>query len=105
MTILNFLRVDESLAVGTYLQGCIEINYFTLKRILGRPRTGGDSYKIDAEWVIQFKDGTIATIYNYKDGKNYLGKEGIPTSKINEWHVGGHNERALFLVKQLLEIK
>ena len=48
--------------------------------------------KVDAEWGILF-DGVIFTIYNYKDGINYLGEvEGIPTQFITDWHLGGNDK-------------
>ena len=54
--------------------------------------------KVDAEWESTFEDGTIATIYNYKNGLNYLGAEGKRTSEISMWNVGGYDERAVTLV-------
>lgn len=82
-------------ANGTCLVGYINVSYFDLKNVFGDP-FGGDQYKTDVEWEIEFEDGTVATIYNYKDGISYLGKiHGVPKSKIKEWHVGGHNSKAL----------
>lgn len=91
--------------VGTFLISCIDIDYNTLKGIFGKP-TDGDGYKIDAEWEIEFEDGKVATIYNYKDGKNYNGRNGIPKTKIREWHIGGREEivanRIVEIIKEQL---
>ena len=54
---------------GTHLQGHINCSYDRLTELLGEP-TEGDGYKVDAEWALQFDDGTIITIYNWKNGKS-----------------------------------
>lgn len=74
---------------GTGLSGYIFCPYKNIVALLGKPNATGDGYKVDAEWIIEMK-GTIMTIYNYKDGKNYNGRKGIATSKITEWHIGSH---------------
>ena len=86
----------------TSLQGYITADYDTLEKLFGTP-TEGDGYKIDAEWSIEFKDGTVATIYNWKDGKNYCGAEGIPVNDIKNWHIGGKTHRAVNLIIDTLK--
>ena len=90
-------------ASGTSLQGYVEVTYATLKRVFGAPTCDGDGYKVDAEWLLKFADGTIATIYNYKDGKNYCGAKGTPKTKITNWHIGGNDQRAVYRVQEALE--
>ena len=87
---------------GTYLQGYIRANYKQLLKAFGEPHDpDGDNYKTDVEWAFEFADGTIATLYNWKNGKNYLGEaEGLELNDIYEWHVGGFSEKA---VAKLLE--
>jgi hypothetical protein len=102
---MNFITHNEkkSINIGnTSLQGYVTVGYSTLKRIFGKP-TVGDKYKTDAEWEIEFADGTVATIYNYKDGKNYCGSEGTAKTKITQWHIGGRTKRAVALVTELIE--
>jgi hypothetical protein len=89
---------------GTCLQGYINCSYDDLTSALGYPlEEGYDDYKSDAEWSIEFSDGTVATIYNYKNGKNYLGEQGYNLCDIPQWNVGGRSpevvERVAFLVK------
>ena len=87
---------------GTHFQREINTTYEKIKKIYGLPARDVDSYKVDAEWQINTPHG-IGTIYNYKDGKNYLGKEGLNRTEITEWHIGGHNpETAEYITKELL---
>ena len=87
---------------GTCLQGYITCDYKTLKKIFGNPENG-DGYKVDAEWLIQFNDGVVATIYNYKDGKNYCGRNGLAKKHLTDWHIGGKSAMAERTVEQYIE--
>ena len=87
---------------GTYLQGHIDTIYENIVSVLGKQHHNGDDYKTDAEWNIKFEDGTIATLYNWKNGKNYCGEEGCELEDITEWNIGGHNPRARDLLFSLL---
>lgn len=83
---------------GTHLQGHINCRYDDLVRSFGKPRPG-DEYKVDAEWVIKFEDGTVATVYNWKNGIAYCGRDGLDVEEITEWNIGGHNKKASDLVR------
>lgn len=87
----------------TWLQGETTATYKELTSLFGKPHEG-DGYKVDAEWRIKFEDGTLATIYNWKDGKNYCGEEGTPTEQITEWHIGGTNRAAVDRVQITLDL-
>ena len=78
---------------GTSLMGEFEVTYKEIKRIFGKENDVFDSYKSDASWKVMTPAGP-ASIYNYKNGKNYLGKEGTPKTNITEWHIGAHNINA-----------
>lgn len=92
------IKHDNNIDIcGTSLMGEIDCSYYLLKRLFGNP-CNGDGYKIDAQWCLRFPCGTIATIYNYKTGKNYNGKSGQATSRIRDWHIGGHDLKAVDLV-------
>jgi hypothetical protein len=81
--------------LGTCLQGEIKCAYADLVAVFGEPNARGDEHKIDAEWVMTFTSfgfsREVATIYNYKTGRNYLGAEGRAVEDIADWHVGGAN--------------
>ncbi len=87
---------------GTHLITCIDVSYKKLKRVFGKPIKNPDGYKVDAQWIIKFEDGTLATVYNYKSGKSYLGKEGEPVTKIRDWHIGGVKDEAKINVLEAL---
>lgn len=76
---------------GTSLRGYLTVSYAELVNLLGRPNMAGDRYKIDAQWAITVS-GRALSIYNYKDGKNYLGSKGLPTKSITDWHIGGDGD-------------
>ena len=89
---------------GTYLQGYIRANYKQLLKAFGEPHDpNGDNYKTDVEWAFKFADGTVATIYNWKDGRNYLGPDGLEPENIHEWHVGGFSQKAVARVIDAIE--
>jgi hypothetical protein len=96
---------------GTALQGTFDLDYEDIVEVFGEPDTG-DGYKVDAEWYILFENGAVATIYNYKDGPNYLGEDAGKwedswadiKDKNRDWHVGGLDGRALIHVREALGI-
>jgi|TARA_R100000049_G_C1930534_1_gene74533 hypothetical protein len=91
-------RADYALS-GTSLQGSVYVSYKRLVAVFGKPNSTHDEYKIDAEWAINTPVG-IASIYNYKDGKNYRGEKGMPVEQIVDWHIGGHNREVVEWVKK-----
>jgi len=103
-TAMNFKTHNEKPDIetnGTHLLGEIDADYKNLVAKFGKPGEG-DAYKVDVEWAIEFEDGTVATVYNYKDGRNYCGDEGTPTEEIRDWHIGGVNPKAVALIKGVL---
>ena len=89
---------------GTHLQGHTQATYADIVKAFGEPMEEGfDDYKSDAEWEILFEDGTVATIYNYKNGINYCGESGTPTEQITDWHIGGFNEKAVERIQEVLK--
>ena len=88
---------------GTSLQEYIDISYDDLVNVLGEPHSDGDGYKTDAEWDLLFEDGTIATIYNYKTGKNYLGAEGVSLKEERDWHIGGFDKDSVMCIKLIFK--
>ena len=96
----NDMTIDIN---GTSLQGGIDASYAELCDLFGGHHDG-DGYKVDAEWYVQFADGTVATIYNWKNGKNYCGESGKPLEQIRDWHIGGNSPQAETLVQIALDL-
>jgi hypothetical protein len=88
---------------GTHLQGYVKCSYQDLVSIFGEQNSNGDDYKTSCEWAIKFDDGTIATIYDWKQNKIYLGEdEGIHFSKVTNWNIGGNSWKSDFYINELL---
>jgi len=85
----------------TCLQGYVNTSYKNLVKKLGQP-TDGDGYKIDAEWDIEFPNGEVGTIYNWKDGHNYNDGMGMDVKYIKNWNIGGHSPKVVSLIGDLL---
>ena len=96
---MDFIKQDDIFAVnGTHLQGYVFATYDEIKAILGEPNDGPDADidgKVTCEWIIEFEDGTVATIY---DWKTY---SGTPRAGY-EWHVGGKSTRVVRIVEEML---
>ena len=84
MTEANIFINEPSTKIGgTHLQGHIRASGAELIRKLGQPQPG-DGYKTNSEWTIQSVDGSVATIYDWKQ-INPL------TEAVSVWNIGGHN--------------
>jgi predicted heme/steroid binding protein len=44
-------------------------------------------------------------VYNWKNGKAYLGHEGEDVENITDWNVGAHQMSAYHTLRELLNIK
>jgi hypothetical protein len=77
---------------GTSLVGYVKTTYANLVDKLGEPDTDFD--KSTAHWSIQASDGTVATIYDYKEY----------TTPQDEyyWHIGGHNASKACLLTEIV---
>ena len=79
---------------GTHLIDTIDLPYGEIEQAFGKPATG-DFDKVQAEWVIQFEDGEVATIYDWK--------ESCPYWSVTDWHIGGRNAIAVERVINILK--
>ena len=80
---------------GTCLQGGIDCDYDTLVAVFGPPEGSYDDYKSDCAWDLVI-NGVVVTIYNYKDGKNYCGANGLNVQDITDWHIGNDRRTRIF---------
>lgn len=83
---------------GTHLQGYVTTTRDHIESVLGEPLEYGEGSKVTTEWVIEFEDGTVATIY---DWKRY--EDGAPDfDEVYEWHIGGKTWDAALRVSEAL---
>jgi len=83
----------RSEANGTCLQGYIATTYDKLVETFGDPN-GGPGDKTNSEWILKFPDGTIATIYDWK--------QSVTPRNLYHWHIGGHNKDSVISVLQAM---
>jgi len=86
--VMSFVTGYHNVA-GTCYQGEIEASYDTLCEVFGEPEVLDDE-KVQVQWAIKFTDGTLATIYDWKDTNR--------KSEILKWHIGGHCQAAVYNV-------
>ena len=82
----------------TSLQGKILTSYSELVDIFGEPQFGPDDRtgdKVTCEWIIDFSDGTVATIYDWKEQETPMHK--------TQWHVGGKSREAYWNVLEVID--
>jgi hypothetical protein len=93
---MEYDKISPVKASGTCLQGTINTTFQKLEDTFGEPLYP-DSFdgKVICEWVLEFTDGTIATIYCWK-------VKGVPMDEY-AWHIGGHSEKAVELVKKFID--
>lgn len=89
-------KANSNEVMGTSLMGCVTATYDELVNVFGREHFGqsGDG-KVNAEWCLEFVDGTIATIYDYKESS-------IPLLEY-DWHIGGKSKLAVAWVALAIE--
>jgi hypothetical protein len=82
---MNFINSDSVDVNGTFLQGYVETTFAKLVKAFGAPTYGPDEAsgdgKVSCEWCLTFEDGTVATIYDYKEDSTPMGEY--------SWHIGG----------------
>ena len=100
---MEFTTLEDTKTSELTHQGYIGIEFDTLFEKLGEPNEG-DGEKTDAEWVIEFADKTIATIYNYENGVNYRGTSGLSVSDIIVWNIGGADKAVVDRVHELFVV-
>ena len=98
---------NSSKANGTSLSGYIKTSYSTLVKLFGESLGPSSDNKVAAEWHLLIKDRGeevgFATIYNYKDGKNYAGPNGLNVEDIETWHVGSKSKIDLYNVEDYIK--
>ena len=91
--------VDSEIdAAGTSLRGYITASREDLTKVFGAPVDYPLDDKVTTEWTIQFDNGEVATIY---DWKRY--EKGRPEfNELFEWNIGGSSFDVVSLIKDAI---
>jgi len=97
---------------STHGVGYFNAPFSYVRAILGEPiykkAFEGHDYKSDVVWqIIMSADPfDIIRVYNYKDGKNYLGDKGLNPEQITHWCIGSNNrEKARLYISKRLNVE
>lgn len=85
---------------GTWLLTTINLPFHRVAAALGDPIRfkPEEADKIRVEWDIQFEDGLVATIYDWKEHKR-------APEEVTDWHIGGRGFEVVQRVYDLLGTK
>lgn len=84
-------------AKGSCFQGYVSTTYNRLVELFGQPLGSSDDGKVQAEWIVKFENGCVATIYDWK-------RYGFCPTSNTTWHVGGCTEEAVESVEKVLSL-
>lgn len=91
---MNF-KVNPTLDLtGTSLKGYIDTSYEKLVSTFSEPEDGSSDGKTRVEWHVEFEDGTVANIYDWKCSE--------PIEQVETWNIGGRSPAAVNRVAQVL---
>lgn len=93
---MQYNKTDTKKANGTSLQGYVNTTFDKLNEVFGEPLypNSGDG-KVICEWVLEWEDGTISTIYCWKVNQ-------VPMGEYN-WHIGGNSQKSVDHVTKKME--
>ncbi|MEY5134623.1 MAG: hypothetical protein RL709_318 [Pseudomonadota bacterium] len=86
------INSNDTSVNGTSLKGYVGTTYDKLVKLFGEPLKGSDDGKTTCEWILEFEDGTVATIYDWKQKQT-------PKDHFY-WSVGGYTYEALEHIKK-----
>jgi hypothetical protein len=96
ISMIDYKAVTDGLInEDTCGQGSVYATFDQLVALFGEPFGSSADGKVQAMWQVKFGDGTIATIYDYKEYDTAV-------EDVTCWSVGGHSERAEKLVEAIL---
>ena len=91
-------KTNKSLDGTSFHGNTITATLADLMNVLGAPDCTGDSNdKVQNEWELELEDGTVFSVYDWKEYRRYT-----DTTEI-EWHIGGMSENATYRAQCYLE--
>ena len=90
-------KTNKSLDGTSFHGATFSATLADLQVILGAPNGGGDHHdKVQNEWELELEDGTVFSVYDWKEYRRYTDKETL------EWHIGGMNLKDTFVAQDTL---
>jgi hypothetical protein len=89
---MKFTRVSGDAIQGTSLMGYVTNTYERLVAVFGEPDGPSGDGKVQVEWDLRFADGTVVTIYDWK-------QYDVDVKDVIKWNVGGRTTQAVTLVE------
>ena len=91
-------KTNKSLDGTSFHGNTITATVADLMNVLGAPDCTGDlNDKVQNEWELELQDGTVFSVYDWKEYRSYTDTEEI------EWHIGGMSENATYRAQCYLE--
>ena len=98
---MKYRRLDGEFLAGSDLRGFVRVPLNSLVEHFGEPDYVNEW--CPAEWVVEFEDGTQASIYVHKPLEHGLKDGEVPTREF-PWHVGGFEHAAVYHVAEVLGV-
>jgi len=90
-------KTNKSLDGTSFHGATFSATLADLQIILGAPNHTSDHHdKVQNEWELELEDGTVFSVYDWKEYRRYTDKETI------EWHIGGMNQKDTFVAQDTL---
>ena len=83
------MKLSKKNSSGTSFHGItINATYNELVKAIGKPQyTSTPDDKSQYDWVCETENGTVFTVYDWKEYRNFGDDEKI------EWHIGAHDKQ------------
>jgi len=89
-------KLSEKSENGGYLQLHVTAGFNKLVEILGEPNSEGDNYKVSTMWLVEDENGSVCTIYDYKETNLYdndqISVDEFRNQPEYKWHIGGNDQ-------------
>ena len=92
---MNYTKGTMEEVDGTWGQGSVCATYDELVTLFGFPFGASGDGKVQAEWVVKFDNGILATIYDWK-------QYDTATEDVVNWNIGGRSWQAEYFVQETL---
>ena len=90
-------KTNKSLDGTSFHGATFSATLADLQIILGAPNHTSDHHdKVQNEWEMELEDGTVFSVYDWKEYRRYTDKETI------EWHIGGRSLKDTFVAQDTL---